>query len=321
MKLPLTLTRTFLGLCLGASVFALTAQQADRDAERHASLQRAGLLAPTAQQAAPSPEASERPFQPPPFTPPANWKGKTVLAEVFTGSECPPCVAAGYGFDGLKESYPTQYLAILKYHLPIPRYDPMMNPATKKRQDYYGREIISGTPTAIIDGVKSVSAGGGRNDSLAVFNRAKTEIDSVLTANADVTIKATATLMGDTVQVNCEFSKIIQGADYNVVLVQTEEEFKGGNGIAVHKMVVRDIETVKPTDKATVAFNIPASEKAAGDYITEWGKTEAAQRRMQPSQWPAQHTKMDRAKLKAVVFVQDTNTRQVYNAFVADVGR
>ena len=255
-----------------------------------------------------------RPFQPPPFTPPANWKGKAVLAEVFTGSECGPCVAATYGFDGLKETYPTQYLAVLKYHLPIPTYDPMMNHATTKRQDYYK---VNSTPTAIIDGVEKVPAGGGRTASFATFSRAKDVIDSFLTADANITIKASGVISGDAVQVNCEFSKVIESADYHVLLVQTEEEFKGANGIVTHKMVVRDIETIRPTDKATVTFNIPASEKAAEAHIAAWGETVSQSRK--GSKWPIKQNIIDRNKLKAVIFVQDTNSKQVYNAFVTDL--
>jgi tetratricopeptide (TPR) repeat protein len=44
------------------------------------------------------------PYAPEPFKAPSGWKGKTVLAELFTGSECPPCVASDLGFDGLIES-------------------------------------------------------------------------------------------------------------------------------------------------------------------------------------------------------------------------
>jgi len=190
----------------------------------------------------------------------------------------------------------------------------MMNPATTKRQDYYG---VNSTPAAIIDGVEKVPAGGGRTASFATFSRAKGVIDSFLTADADVAIKANGVVSGDTVRVNCEFSKVIEGADYHVVLVQTEQEFKGANGIVSHKMVVRDIETIKPTDKATVTFNIPASEKAAEAHISDWGKTVSQSRK--GTKWPIVQNTIDRSKLKAVVFVQDKNSKHIYNAFVTDL--
>jgi len=259
---------------------------------------------------------SLRPFVAPPFRAPENWQGKTALAEVFTGSECAPCVAATFAFDALEKSYPVQYLAVLKYHLPIPYYDPMMNPATKKRQEYY-KGVITGTPTAIIDGVASPSVGGYRMATEASFNRAKKEIDTALAGAAEVTIKAKAAIKGDVVTVDCEFSKAIEGAEYNVVLVQTEEEFKGGNGVAQHNMVVRDFKSVAPAEKATVTFNIAESEKAANAFVTEWAKTATGRNKELSA---TRRHKIDRKKLKAVVFVQDKKTKQVYNAFVAEVG-
>jgi|GEM_PF-338869 len=260
----------------------------------------------------------QRPLQPPPFKAPENWNGKTVLAEVFTGSECGPCVAAAFAFDALKESYPIQYLIVLKYHLPVPAYDPMINPATKKRQDFYGRAVIGGTPTAIIDGVKTPSVGGNRLAAQTSFDNAKKEIDPLLGVAAGLTGKAVAVIRGDNVKVDCEFSKVFKNAEYNVVLVQTEEEFKGGNGVSRHNMVVRDLKTVVPSSKVSVTFNIVESEKAADAYITEWGKT-ASERVKTYSKWPEKRNKIDRTKLKAVVFVQDKNTKQVHNAFVANV--
>src|SRR5262249_23603191 len=63
---------------------------------------------------------------------------RTVLAEVFTGSGCPPCVAADLGFDAMMERYKRDELAVLMYHLHIPAPDPMTNPATQARSKFYG---------------------------------------------------------------------------------------------------------------------------------------------------------------------------------------
>jgi thiol-disulfide isomerase/thioredoxin len=253
-------------------------------------------------------------FHPPAFKIPADWKGKTVLAELFTGSECPPCVAADMAFDAFLETYPAKYLAILEYHLPIPGPDPMMNLASKKRADFYS---VNGTPTVVVDGATKVPAGGYMAHTRDSFDRVKKEIDVAMEATSEITLKATARLDGDNVHVDCEFSKVIENADYQIVLVQAEVEHKGGNGIIFHKMVARDIETVKPSDKASVTFNIPESEKAADAHLTE---LETSRKARQPDwKWPSRQNKIDRAKLKAIVFVQDKETKLVYNAFVTDV--
>jgi hypothetical protein len=196
----------------------------------------------------------------------------------------------------------------------------MMNHATIKRQEYYG-SVIGGTPTVVVDGANQVNAGGyyRYETPLSSFGAIKAKIDGLMGAATDIAIKASASLNGDKVQVDCEFSKVIPNADYNVVLVQGEEILYGYNTIVSHKMVVRDMAAANPATKATVVFDIPEGEKTAGEFITEWGKTERAAARIRGSSWPQQNTKVNRDNLKAVVFVQDKETRQVHNAFVVDV--
>jgi vacuolar-type H+-ATPase catalytic subunit A/Vma1 len=82
-------------------------------------------------------------------------------------------------------------------------------------------------------------------------------------------------------------------------------------------MVVRELKTLKPSDKSTVTFNIPESEKAVDEYLSEFETRR--QERVQNWKWPARQNKIDRDKLKAVIFVQDKETKRVYNAFVADI--
>jgi hypothetical protein len=178
------------------------------------------------------------PYAAEPFKAPAGWKGKTVLAELFTGSECPPCVAADLGFDGLIETYPAKYLAVLEYHLPIPRPDPMINAATRARQDYYG---IGSTPTVIIDGEKDTSGGGSRGMAGAKYKQYKAAIDAKLGAEPGVVLKLRAARSGDAVNVEYDLGPAAAGTEYRLVLVQKEEPYKGGNGLVVHKMIVRDL--------------------------------------------------------------------------------
>jgi hypothetical protein len=253
------------------------------------------------------------PYHPEPFKAPADWKGKAVLAELFTGSECPPCVGADLGFDGLIESYPTKYLAILEYHLPIPRPDPMMNPATKKRQDYYG---VNSTPTVVIDGNKNTSGGGSRGMAEGKYKQYKGEIDSLLSAAPVGVLKAQAARAGDVVKVEYDLGKPVDGAEYQIVLVQGEESYKGSNGLVVHKMVVRDIIDVDPAAAKKASFDLDASERAADQYLTEFETTSP---RFRGFKFTERHHKIDRTKLAVVVFAQDKGTKKVLNAIVAEV--
>jgi thiol-disulfide isomerase/thioredoxin len=254
----------------------------------------------------------ELPYQPEPFKPSADWKGKAVLAEIFTGSECPPCVGADLGFDGLIESYPSKYLVILEYHLPIPRPDPIMNPATKKRQDDYA---VNSTPTVVIDGDKKMIGGGSRGMAEGKFKEYKSEIDARINAAPAVSLKAKAARAGDSVKVVCEFDKAVPGVEYYVVLVQNEEKYKGSNGIAFHKLVVRDLIVLDPAGTKQASFDLAASEQATDRYLTEFENTNT---RFQGFKFPERHHKIDRRGLKVVFFAQEKEGQKVLNAVVAD---
>jgi hypothetical protein len=253
------------------------------------------------------------PYEPEPFKAPAAWKGKAVLAELFTGSECPPCVGADLGFDGLIDSYPAKCLAILEYHLPIPRPDPMMNPATKLRQDYYG---INSTPTVIIDGNKDATGGGSRGMAEGKYKQYKAQIDARLVADPGLNLKVKAKRAGDTIKVEYDFDKAVPGAEYQVVLVQGEEKYQGSNGLGFHKLVVRDIVTVDPAAARQTAFDLAASEQKADQYLTEFENTSP---RFRGFKFPERHSKIDRANLKIVFFAQDKDTKKVLNAVVDEV--
>jgi thiol-disulfide isomerase/thioredoxin len=254
------------------------------------------------------------PYHPEPFKASAEWKGKAVLAELFTGSECPPCVGADMGFDGLIEAYPARYLAVLEYHLPIPRPDPMMNPATIMRQDYYG---VNSTPTVVIDGDKKMISGGNRGMAESKFKEYKAEIDARLYDAPVVSLKAVASWAGDAVNVEYEIDKPAPGVEYHLALVQAEEKYKGSNGLQFHKLVVRDLAAVDPAAaKKQASFDLAKSEQSTDEYLTEFEKTYT---RIPNFKFAERHHKIDRHGLKVVFFAQEKDSKKVLNAVVVDV--
>jgi thiol-disulfide isomerase/thioredoxin len=253
------------------------------------------------------------PFEPEPFKAPAGWKGKAVLAELFTGSECPPCVGADIAFDALIETFPAKYLAVLVYHLPIPRPDPMMNPATQARQKAYG---VSSTPTVVIDGSHKSLGGGGRGAAEGKFAQYRGVIEPLLSAAPAVSLKVRATLAADTVKVVYDFNTAVPDAEILLVLVQGVQDHEGSNGVALHKMVVRDLRVIDPLAQRTVAFDLAASERAADAYLTEFERTYT---RIPGFKWEVRRNALPRKGLKVVLFVQEKATGKVLNAVVADV--
>ena len=73
------------------------------------------------------------PFKPATFAGRKNAKGdRAVVMEIFTGAQCPPCVAADVGFDALLTTYkPTEFIG-LQYHLHIPGPDPLDQPRRRR---------------------------------------------------------------------------------------------------------------------------------------------------------------------------------------------
>ena len=258
-------------------------------------------------------EARQRqmPFPVEHFKPSKDWKGKTVLAELFTGSECPPCVAADLGFDGLIESFGPEHLAVLEYHLPIPRPDPMMNMATRRRGRFYG---VNSTPVVFFDGESLAGGGGARQKAEEKYRQYAAAINARINTQSELRLKVSAKLAGDEIKVKFSADKDLAGVDYQFALVQEEEKFRGGNGIVFHKMVVRDFLTLNRAaakDKSA-RFNIVQAEKDAEARLTEYEKEKGFT-------FEERHGRIDRTRLRVVFFLQDGLTKKVYNAAVARV--
>jgi hypothetical protein len=252
----------------------------------------------------------ELPFRAGRFDAGAGWTGKTVLAELFTGSECGPCVAADFGFDGLLEAFDPRHLAVLVYHLPIPGPDPLMNPAARKRQSLYG---VSSTPTSFFDGEGKHSGGGAKPRSEEKFKAYRSEIEARVHETPAVRLGAAAVRQGGTVTVECSFDKVVPGAAYHIALVEREVRYRGSNGIVFHKMVVRDLVSLAPTGRTGRAvFDLASAEGRGARALEDLEKERSFQFREKKSA-------IDPARLAVVFFVQDEGTKKVLNAAYAEV--
>ncbi|MCJ7645127.1 MAG: hypothetical protein MUP28_11725 [Candidatus Aminicenantes bacterium] len=261
-------------------------------------------------------EAKDReiPFRPLPYKPAAAWMGKTVLAELFTGTECPPCVAADLGFDGLIEAYGPKYVAVLEYHLPIPRPDPMMNHATRLRAQYYG---VNSTPQAFFDGTKKTSSGGVRALAEEKYRQFSEEVNALAPGAPAIKLDVKAALKDDSVIVEFRTDKADKtgpGTDFNLALVQTEEKFRGGNGVVFHKMVVREFVALDEAalQAGSFAISIPASEAAAAERVSKYEQEMSFT-------FPEKHSRIDRSRLRVVFFAQEKTSKRVLNAAVSEV--
>ncbi len=253
----------------------------------------------------------ELPFHPAQFKPTQEWRGKVVLAELFTGSECPPCVAADVGFDGLLEAFSQDHLVILEYHLPIPRPDPLMNEATRARAYFYK---VNSTPTVYIDGEKKLSGGGPIQRAKAKFDEYASEINARIYESPKVKLQISAKRNGENIRVSLSFDKEITNADYNLVLLEDEVKYAGENGILFHKNIIRDFRIVLPKEikEREFVFNILDAERNGEQRLSAYEKETNFT-------FKEKHYTIDRARLKVVFFVQDRSTKNVYNAVICNV--
>lgn len=255
-------------------------------------------------------EAKQRelPFHPNHFKPEKSWRGKVVLAELFTGSECPPCVGADVGFDALLDAYPSQYLAVLEYHLHIPRPDPLTNHATIERAKFYNARSA---PSTFFDGESKFGGGGDRSAGERKFDQYSEGIQALIYAAPEIMLELKADIKGDVIEISYQSDKDLSNSDYNIALVQKEQKFAGGNGILFHKMVVREFLTAA-ADGKKVTINLSESENKAAQHLSDYEKENSFAFSQKPYQ-------IDRSQLSVVFFVQDRETKKVHNAIVVDV--
>ena len=129
------------------------------------------------------------PFEAEAKTAPAG--GHTVLVELFTGSECAPCVAADVALDGLLDSYPRTELVALSFDQHIPGPDALANADSVARAKVYD---IGSTPTFSLDGKPLQPGGGDRAEGERVYKGLVAQLDRQAARPSAVGLQLTASL-------------------------------------------------------------------------------------------------------------------------------
>ena len=264
---------------------------------------------------------------------PGHFKGKTngnvVLAELFTGAQCPPCAAADNAFDILSEFYPRDAVVILEYHEHIPAPDPMTNPDTFARYRYYGGNF--GTPTVIFDGKDQITGGGPKFLAANRFNIYKYSIDKLFDKKPGVKISGTAEQTGNDVKVNLTLTKV-KLADENlslhVALVEKFVHYEGSNGITKHLFVVRNLikgaagipfTIDKKSEKISESFNVDEIEKNISSYLDDPTKDASWRQGVPFKGWNQRTDKIDRNNLAVAAWIQNNDSKDVLQSFYVEV--
>ena len=336
------------------------AQQVDKELDDSASLEQkaavAGILARAAKLAGKADLAAEAEARAaklessldeeyhkkvPPFHP-EGYKGrkdakadKVVLMELFTGAQCPPCVAADVAFDALLKAYKPTELVGLQYHLHIPGPDPLTNKDTQARQQYYGDEI-SGTPSTFFNGHSQAGGGGPMQASEQKFQEYRGIIDTQLEAAREAQVEVSATRQGDQIEITAQATVTRKpesaeggngkeeskkpadaksgGFKPRLRLALTEESIRyvGSNKLRYHHHVVRDLpggpegkDLSSGSGQLTVKLNLADLRRDIEEYLSGYAKI-----RPFPNALPEVSLK----DLSVVAFVQDDADKSILHA-------
>jgi hypothetical protein len=249
-------------------------------------------------------------------------KGKSeriVLVELFTGAQCPPCVAADIAFDAAMKTYKSSEVVFLQYHLHIPGPDALTNADSVARGNLYD---VESTPKAFINGKASESPlGGGKAVAKERYESLREILDEEVEKKAGGKIKLAVTRTGDKIAVKADVSDLEKTGEkvkLRFVLVEDVVRYVGFNRQRLHHQVVRalpggaeGVAMEKKSGSYDATVNVAEVRKGLEKYLTNYAAKEAP--------FPTPGRPLDLKKLKIIAFVQNDDTKDVYQAAQIDI--
>jgi hypothetical protein len=267
--------------------------------------------------------AAPKPFNPTPYAgrkdPAAN---RVAVMELFTGTDCGPCIAADLAFDALGEAYKPTDVVLLEYHIHVPQPDPLTNADTLARANYYGARP---TPSTFFNGKATAGGGGTQAQSEAKFGQYAKVIAPLLEQTTPVKLRGKATRAGDRIAINVDAAGLEPSADLRLRLLVVEDtvRYVGANRLRFHHHIVRAmpggaaglaIEDKAMTHTATVdVATVRAGQRA---YLIGFKEKNA----FSLNPFLSSFFQVPELKeLKVVALVQDDKTKQILQAVQLDV--
>lgn len=248
---------------------------------------------------------------------------RVVLAEVYTGAGCPPCVAADLAFDGAMDRYSRSELVVLMYHEHIPRPDPLTNNDSKARWEWQNGR---GVPTYVIDG-KMDGGGGPRTQAEKVFDKIDGLISPELEKPASARLVLTGMREGRLVRVTAEVDGVRAGAKdavLEIALVEKSIHYGGENGIRVHPVVVRSLIThrLNATGLETVGdtFDVDEVQRELKAHLDAFEASDDRHNKDGTFRFAERPERIHDGNLAVAAFVQDETSREVLQAAYLDLG-
>jgi hypothetical protein len=267
--------------------------------------------------------AKTLPFQPGVFPGRKGTGDRAVVLELFTGADCPPCVAADVAFNALEQTYKPTELVLIQYHLHIPGPDPLTSPASEARWAYYRGQFpkdVHGTPTAVVNGKPWPFGGGNISKAGEVYTKYRETVDRLVEEPAGAALAVKADRHGDTLTVHAKVGRLNKpGSDkrLRIVLVEESIRYVGGNRLQFHHMVARAMpggaDGFKLTEtggKYTATVHLGELRQGLAKYLDVYA---AEKRPFQRAGRP-----LDLKHLKVIALVQDDATGAILQAVSAE---
>jgi len=264
------------------------------------------------------------PFKPDAFAGRKAKSDRAVVLELFTGTQCPPCVAASVAFDALHEAYRPSELILIQYHLHIPGPDPLTNPDGQARWEYYGKSFPDkavGVPTTLFNGKPEAGGGGSMANAEEKFKQYRQLIDPLLETNSAAKLSVTAVRQENKIDVRVDVANLKHpGNDVRLRLLLVEEtvRYVGGNRVRFHHNVVRSMVggaggfALKDKDsKHTAAVDLDVLRKSLNGYLDDYNNN------WRP--FPNPDRPLDFANLRLIALVQDDATREILQAAQVEI--
>jgi hypothetical protein len=256
-------------------------------------------------------------------------KGKSqrvVLVELFTGAHAPRCVASSVAFDAALKTFSAKEVVLLQYHLNLPRPSPLANADSEARALSYGDEIED-TPALFIDGKLMPMTAGAKTLAEKRYARLRELLIRAVEEEAGAELGLSTSRKGEKIEVVAKVAgleKTGKKVRLRVALVEEVARYNGLNGQRLHRHVVRAL-AAPPDVEGGGAAGVPMEEKAGAYVVTidlaEVRKShEAYLKRVaaKSGSFPLGRP-MQLKRLKVAAFIQDDDTKQVYQAAQADV--
>jgi hypothetical protein len=257
------------------------------------------------------------PFKPETFAGRKAKSDRAVLVELFTGAQCPPCVAADVAFDALLKTYKPADVVLLQYHLHIPGPDPLTNKDSEKRSEFYG---VEGTPSIYLNGKDGPAMGGLQQHAEDRYKTVRKAIDTALETGAPAKLKLAAQRKGDQIDLQAEYADVAKPGEnvrLRFVVVEDLVRYPGSNGQRLHHHVVRGlpggVEGVAVKEKAgkhSQTVSVAELRKTLDAYLTGFAKDR---------DFFGDDRPLDLKNLKAVALLQDNTSKEVLQAVQVDI--